>query len=78
MGLGPWFGVGFRTRVRAQRGRPGGGLCSPRSSDPGQLQGFCMALSAPARQGGEPEVTPSLSLLSLIAAYHRGPRRPSQ
>lgn len=78
LGPGPQFEAGFRTRVRAQRGRPGEGLCSPRSSGPRQLQGFQAVPPALARRGGEPEVTPSLSLLSLTAAYHRGPRRPSQ
>lgn len=76
-------GSAGRGEVRALRAASAQGLWPPRSCHgrpraPGQLQGFCTALPAPARKGGEPEVTPRLSPLSQTAAYHRGPGKPSQ
>lgn len=76
-------GSAGRGEVRAPRAASAQGLWPPRSCHgrpraPGQLQGFCTALPAPARKGGEPEVTPRLSPLSQTAADHRGPGKPSQ
>ena len=76
-------GTTGRGEVRAQRGSLQSGSVAPQqipceAMGPGQLQGFCTFLSAPARQEGEPKVTPRLLPLSQTAAYHRGPGKPSQ
>ena len=56
------------------RGETLGRICDSGAPGPRQLQGFCTVLPAPARQGGEPEVTPSLSLALSNSRLPQGTR----